>query len=93
MSTIGFDYDHLRESIKSIQDVTQKLSENFSNTTIQLDEYKKSYSNLVADLQKTISQHAEFQKSEQIKVQKFSLILKKNRLKKNFKLSITVFWT
>lgn len=71
MSTIGFDYDYLRENMKTIQDVIQKLSEDFSNTTVQLDEYKKSYSNLIADLQKSISRHAEFQKSEQIKVTLF----------------------
>ena len=68
MSTIGFDYNYLRDNIKNVQEVTQKLSEDFSNTTIHLDEYKKSYSKLVGDLQKNMNQHAEFQKAEKIKV-------------------------
>ncbi len=68
MSTIGNDYNFLRDALKGVQEVTQKLSEDFSNTTIHLDEYKKSYSKLVADLQKNINQNAEFQKAEKIKV-------------------------
>jgi len=67
-SNIAQDYDYLRDTMKNMQDFSQKLSEDFSKNIVQLDEYKKSFATLVADLQKTITQNAQLQKNTQIMV-------------------------
>ena len=67
-SNIALDYNHLRENLKNVQEFSEKLSEDFARNIVQLDEYKKSFATLVADLQKTITQNAELQKNIQIMV-------------------------
>lgn len=65
---LNFDYDHLKDSIKTMQDVTQKLSEDSINMTIQMDEYKQSYADLVAKLQGDINLQSEALQALEIKV-------------------------
>ena len=68
ISGVAVDYNHLRDSIQNVGDLTQHLSENFTKNTLQLDEYKKSFASLTSSLQMNINQNAEAQKESEIKV-------------------------
>ena len=68
VQSLNFDYDHLKESIKLTQDLTQKLSEDSTKSLFQMDEYKKSFADLISGLQKDINTNSEARKAIEIKV-------------------------
>ena len=66
---INYDYGHIQENIKEAKQVSQEISRNFMQTTIQLDEYKKKFGNMINGIQTTIDKNKDEQKNLYIKTE------------------------